>query len=106
MSTAATVKEAVKETLVGSVEPEQYSAQTKARFNRFAVKDAETGDLVLGPDEFINAIAPPQEDYVSGFFCCPRDGLGFFCVTLFSRKEREGKKENRKWRVRERTWTS
>ncbi len=65
MSKVATVKETVKETLVGSKEPEQLSAQTKARFNRHASKDAETGELYLGPDQFIDAIAPPHEDYVS-----------------------------------------
>jgi solute carrier family 25 aspartate/glutamate transporter 12/13 len=65
MSKVATVKEAVKETLVGSHEPEQLSAQTKARFNRHAVKDPETGELYLGPEQFIDAIAPPHEDYVS-----------------------------------------
>jgi solute carrier family 25 aspartate/glutamate transporter 12/13 len=65
MSKAATVKETVKETLVGSTEPEQFSAQTKARFNRHAIKDPETGELCLGPEQFIDAIAPPNEDYVS-----------------------------------------
>ncbi|KAL2131679.1 hypothetical protein VTI74DRAFT_4746 [Chaetomium olivicolor] len=63
MSKVATVKEAVKETLVGSQEPEQFSAHTKARFTRHAVKDPETGELYLGPDQFIDAIAPPHEDY-------------------------------------------
>ncbi|KAK4041814.1 mitochondrial carrier domain-containing protein [Parachaetomium inaequale] len=63
MSKAATVKETVKETLVGSKEPEQFSAQTKARFNRHAIKDPETGELCLGPEQFIDAIAPPHEDY-------------------------------------------
>jgi len=63
MSKAATVKEAVKETLVGSKEPEQFSAQTKARFTRHAAKDPETGELFLGPEQFIEAIAPPHEDY-------------------------------------------
>jgi solute carrier family 25 aspartate/glutamate transporter 12/13 len=65
MSKVATVKEAVKEKLVGSHEPEQLSAQTKVRFNRHAVKDPETGELYLGPEQFIDAIAPPHEDYVS-----------------------------------------
>lgn len=65
MSKAVTVKEAVKETLVGSQEPAQFSAQTKARFVRHAVKDPETGELCLGPEEFIDAVAPPHEDYVS-----------------------------------------
>lgn len=65
MSKVATVKEAVKETLVGSHEPAQLSTQTKARFNRHAIKDAETGELYMGPEQFINAVAPPHEDYVS-----------------------------------------
>lgn len=60
-----TVKDAVKGTLLGSQEPTEFSAQTKARFNRYAVKDPQTGELFLGQEEFINAIAPPDEDYVS-----------------------------------------
>ena len=63
---SVSVKEAVKETLVGSEEPVQLSAQAKARFNRHAVKDPETGELYLGIEQFIDAIAPPNEDYVSG----------------------------------------
>ena len=68
MSKVATVKEAVKGTLIGSTEPSeptQLSTQTKARFNAHAVKDPETGELFLGPEQFINAVAPPDEDYVS-----------------------------------------
>lgn len=65
MASVSTVKEAVKESLVGGEEPAQLSAQTKARFNSHAIKDPETGELYLGPDEFINAIAPKDEDYVS-----------------------------------------
>lgn len=64
MSKAVAVKEAVKESLIGSEEPVQVSTQTKARFNHNALKDPETGELFLGPDEFINAVAPPDEDYV------------------------------------------
>ncbi|UNI19066.1 mitochondrial aspartate-glutamate transporter agc1 [Purpureocillium takamizusanense] len=63
MSKATAVKEAVKESLVGHDEPVQLSAQTKARFTSNAVKDPETGELYMGPDEFINAVAPKNEDY-------------------------------------------
>lgn len=59
------VKEAVKEGLVGSEEPVQVSAQTKARFTANAIKDPATGELYLGPDEFTNAVVPSGEDYVS-----------------------------------------
>ena len=41
------------------------SAGSKARFQRNAIKDPETGDLYLGPDQFIDAVAPVDEDYVS-----------------------------------------
>jgi solute carrier family 25 aspartate/glutamate transporter 12/13 len=66
-SKVATVKEVVKETLVGHKEPEseKLSTQTKARFTKHAVPDAETGELFLGHEEFIEAVAPPEEDYVS-----------------------------------------
>ncbi len=65
MSKAVAVKEAVKESLLGSEQPVQLSSQTKARFNANAIKDADTGELYLGHDEFVDAIAPPDEDYVS-----------------------------------------
>lgn len=62
---ASAVKEAVKETLIGSTEePAKLSAQTKARFTKYAVSDA-SGELAMGPEEFINAVAPAEEDYVS-----------------------------------------
>lgn len=65
-TTAAVVKEAVKESLLGTDEPAaQLSAQTKLRFTNNAVKDPETGELYMGPEEFINAVAPSGEDYVS-----------------------------------------
>ncbi|KAF4465211.1 hypothetical protein FALBO_7939 [Fusarium albosuccineum] len=63
MSKLAVATEAVKESLIGTHEPEQLSAHSKARFIKHAVKDAETGDLYLGPDEFINAITPKGEDF-------------------------------------------
>ena len=58
------VKEAVKETLVGSDEPVQLSSQTKSRFFSNAVKDPETGELYMSQEEFINAVAPQNEDFV------------------------------------------
>jgi solute carrier family 25 aspartate/glutamate transporter 12/13 len=62
---AKPVKEAVKEGLLGSEDQTaQLSLQTKARFNSRAVKDPETGELYLGPEEFIDAIAPEDEDFV------------------------------------------
>lgn len=65
MAQMTAVKEAVKDSLVGSEESSQVSAQTRARFTANAIKDPETGELYMGPDEFIAAVAPPSEDYVS-----------------------------------------
>jgi solute carrier family 25 aspartate/glutamate transporter 12/13 len=65
MSKATAVKEAVKETLIGAEEPVQLSTQTRARFNQNAIQDAASGDLFLGEEQFINAVAPLTEDYVS-----------------------------------------
>jgi solute carrier family 25 aspartate/glutamate transporter 12/13 len=59
------VPEKVAEALSSAEEPPQLSVKSKARFTSSAVKDAETGELYLGPDEFMAAIAPPDGDYVS-----------------------------------------
>jgi solute carrier family 25 aspartate/glutamate transporter 12/13 len=59
-------KELVKETLLGSdVEDVQLSAQSKATFEKNAQTDAESGEYYMTEAEFINAIAPVGEDYVS-----------------------------------------
>lgn len=63
MSTSTTVKEAVKESLLGSEEPSNLSASHRASFLKNAKKDEQTGELYMGPEEFIDAIAPPNEDY-------------------------------------------
>lgn len=61
----STVTEAVKQSLVGSSEQPQLSHQIKSNFNQYARKDEQTGDLYMSEDDFINAVAPKQEDYVS-----------------------------------------
>ena len=86
-TSASAVKEAVKETVLGSDDAAGPSSQSKARFTKRAVKD-ETGELIMGPDEFINAVAPENEDFVSLSFAyplpCPRDG-GPDCARLLLR---------------------
>ncbi|KAJ3478724.1 hypothetical protein NLG97_g8496 [Lecanicillium saksenae] len=59
---ASAVKEAVKETVLGSDDAAGPSSQSKARFTKMAVKD-ETGELYMGPEEFITAVAPEKEDF-------------------------------------------
>ncbi|KAI8952475.1 mitochondrial carrier domain-containing protein [Xylaria longipes] len=58
-----TVKEAVKSSLLGSEEPANLSASYRATFLSNAKKDDKTGEPVMGPEEFIEAIAPENEDY-------------------------------------------
>lgn len=57
---------------VVSEDPSSLSAGSKARFNRFSKRDENTGEPYLGPDEFIDAIAPIDEDYVRSCNQCPR----------------------------------
>lgn len=60
------VKATVKESLIGSAEQSQsVSQQIRSNFYRHARKDEQTGDLFMNQDDFVNAIAPAQEDYVS-----------------------------------------
>lgn len=67
MTDVTKVKEVVKESLLGSeqVEGEQLSAQSKATFEKNARRDEATGELYMGEQEFVNAVAPEDEDYVS-----------------------------------------
>ncbi|KAI0444579.1 mitochondrial carrier domain-containing protein [Xylaria telfairii] len=63
MSNPTTVKEAVKSSLLGSEEPANLSASYRATFFSNAKKDEKTGEPVMGPEEFVDAIAPAGEDY-------------------------------------------
>jgi solute carrier family 25 aspartate/glutamate transporter 12/13 len=67
MADVTKAKEVLKETLLGTeqVENVQLSAQSKATFEKNARKDPESEELFMGEEEFINAIAPKTEDYVS-----------------------------------------
>lgn len=60
----ASVKESVKEKLVGSTEKPQLSHQARSNFLRHAQKD-ENGEPFMNEDNFIDAVAPKQEDFVS-----------------------------------------
>lgn len=66
----ATVTEAVKETLVGTTREPELSSQTKATFDRNARQDDENGEPYMTETEFVNAIAPATEDYVSFLNLC------------------------------------
>ena len=61
----ATVKESVKESLLGATREPNLSAQTKAVFTRNSTRDEQTGESFMTRDDFIRAVAPDDEDYVS-----------------------------------------
>lgn len=64
----ASVKEAVRESLVGvTFDDNNLSKQVKANFLKHARKDEATGELYMNQADFVEAIAPKHEDYVS----CP-----------------------------------
>jgi solute carrier family 25 aspartate/glutamate transporter 12/13 len=60
----ATVKAQVEEVLLGTSEEPQMSQVTRQAFFKHAQKD-ESGELYLAENEFIEAVAPESEDYVS-----------------------------------------
>lgn len=60
----ATMKDAVKESLMGTPDEPQPSQQAKANFHRHARKDEATGELFMTEEDFVTAIAPKHEDYV------------------------------------------
>ena len=67
MADLQTAKEKVKESLLGTTQAAdiQLSALSKATFEKNARKDDESAELLMGEEDFINAIAPDGEDYVS-----------------------------------------
>ena len=60
----ATTAETVKDALVGYRKPEEMSSETRANWVQFSKTD-EKGESYMDRDAFIDAIAPPDEDYVS-----------------------------------------
>lgn len=60
----ATIKEQVKESLLGTDEEPQLSAQTRHEFMQHAIKDEASGEYFMGEKEFVDAVAPENEDYV------------------------------------------
>ncbi|KAL8971819.1 MAG: hypothetical protein Q9183_000864 [Haloplaca sp. 2 TL-2023] len=59
----ATVKQQVKQSLVGTVIEPSLSTDAQATFERHAKKNEETGELYMSQEEFVDAIAPAHEDY-------------------------------------------
>ena len=60
----ATVEQSIKESLLGTTREPELSQQTRASFDRHAVKNEASGELYLGEEQFVRAIAGDNEDYV------------------------------------------
>ena len=73
----ATVKTAVKQSLLGSEQEPDLSLQTRATFEKYSTQDEATGEAFMKEDDFVNAIAPESENYVS-FVCCQKAYLQDF----------------------------
>ena len=61
----ATMAESVKESLLGTSQPEDLSPSSRTTFLKHARRDEDTDELYMGEEEFVNAIAPPEQNYVS-----------------------------------------
>jgi hypothetical protein len=61
----ATVAETVKESLLGTSQPEQLSPSSRTTFLKHARRDEDNDELYMGEEEFVNAIAPAEQNYVS-----------------------------------------
>jgi len=63
------VAASVKETLLGTTEttaPDaQITVQSRATFEKNARRDGDEGELYMNEEDFVNAVAPIGEDYVS-----------------------------------------
>lgn len=55
----------IKEQLVGRPSETPLSAHVRAHFMQHARVDSESGELYMTREDFIDAIAPKNEDYVS-----------------------------------------
>lgn len=67
MADVTKVKAAVKETLLGAdlLQDVKITAQSKDTFEKYARTDGESGELCMSEEDFVNAVAPVGEDYVS-----------------------------------------
>lgn len=58
-------KHAVKESLLGIETEQDLSAQTQATFFKHAKTNNGTAEAYMSEEEFVDAIAPTSENYVS-----------------------------------------
>jgi solute carrier family 25 (mitochondrial aspartate/glutamate transporter), member 12/13 len=59
----ATVTETVKESLLGTTLPADLTQESRTTFVKHAKQDQD-GEYYMEEEDFVNAIAPPDENYV------------------------------------------
>jgi solute carrier family 25 aspartate/glutamate transporter 12/13 len=59
----SSVKETVKESLLGTEYPPMLPAETRKQFETYATHKAPSGEPAMDREDFVNAIAPPLENY-------------------------------------------
>lgn len=59
----ATIQEAVKESLIGSERPPLLTDEAKKTFDKHATHITPEGDRYMTREDFVSAIAPPDQDY-------------------------------------------
>lgn len=64
---AEKAKDTITEALVGTEESANVSSESKDRFLKYASLE-ENGERFMSLEDFVDAIAPPDEDYVSCLF--------------------------------------
>jgi solute carrier family 25 aspartate/glutamate transporter 12/13 len=57
--------DAMKETLLGTTVVPELSQQARKTFEQYSRKEGEEGEPYMLEDDFVHAIAPDAEDYVS-----------------------------------------
>lgn len=60
----ATATDQIKESLIGTVVEPSLSTDAQATFERHAKKDGSDGELYMTEADFVDAIAPGNEDFV------------------------------------------
>lgn len=67
----AGVKDSIKDSLRGTIVPDPtlpVTSRIRAHFHHHSRIDSETEERYMNEEDFINAIAPVHEDYVSSLF--------------------------------------
>jgi len=83
-----TAMDAVKQSLLGTKLEPDVSLQSKATFEKHARSDDASGENYMSEEDFVNAIAPVSENYVS--LGCTRNAKFFANNIELAAQDQEG----------------